>query len=319
MNPALLMLHSITGIISSWLLTPTSTDSASHDALRKSKNFKPHCRIDRLPHLFGHDQRPAGSSYCSSQSKGISMNIRWRMFLAFATTVFICASASTAFPLSLRITSSYTQRKVSSGKFPIHSACMMPPQGYLTKVGVKGAEGMTKESDAWAEALEAIVESHLKTDGLAINTATNPLSSGASNEEIGKVISQVQEKLHTLSPLMSKKPGQIAKSAYTLGDQVGMLPCSENSDILVFVQGAGQVLTGGRATMTLLVGGPAEGATVLVTMADAKTGEIVGLIKTYPGAGFLDNAELEFGERLDCPLADMNIGSARKNAKACGN
>ena len=118
---------------------------------------------------------------------------------------------------------------------------------------------------------------------------------------------------------MNKKPGQIAKSAYTLGDQVGMLPCSENFDIPVFVQGAGQVLTAGRATMTFAVGGPAEAADVFVTMADAKTGEIDCLIKTYPGAGFLDNAELEFGDRLDCQMANANIGSARKNAKACGN
>jgi hypothetical protein len=241
------------------------------------------------------------------------------MFLAFATATFMCVSDSTAFALSLRITSAYTQRKVSSGKFPIHSACMMPPQGHLTRVGVKGAEGMTKESEAWAGSLEALVESRLKSDGLAINSATNPLSTGASQDEIGRVISQVQEKLGSLTPLMNKKPGRIAKSAYTLGDQVGTLPCSENSDILVFVQGEGQVLTAGRATMTFVVGGPAEGATVFVTMADAKTGEIVGLIKTYPGAGFLENAELEFGEELDCPLSIMNIGSARKNAKACGN
>lgn len=133
------------------------------------------------------------------------------------------------------------------------------------------------------------------------------------------MISEVQEKFRNLSPLMSKKPGQIAKSAYTLGDQVGILPCFENSDILVFVQGAGQVLPAGRATMTFVVGGPAEAADVFVTMADAKTGEIVCLIKTYPGAGFLDNAELEFGDRRDCRLANANIGSARKNAKACGN
>lgn len=229
----------------------------------------------------------------------------------------MCLPASTALALSLRFTSSYTQRKVSSGKFPIHSACMMPPQAYLTRIGVKGAEGMTRESEAWAESLEAIVESHLKADGLAINSATNPFSSGAPDDEIRKVIYQIQEKLHALSPLMNKKSKQIAKSAYTLGDQVGMLPCSENSDILVFVQGAGQVLTGGREAMTLLIGGPVEGATVFVTMADAKTGEILGLIKVYPGSGFVENPELEFGDRLSCPLATMSIGSARKYAKAC--
>jgi hypothetical protein len=135
------------------------------------------------------------------------MNSRWRKFLAFATAAFMCVSASTALALSLRITSSYTQRKVSSGKFPIHSACMMPPQGHLTKIGVKGAEGMTKESEAWAEALEALVESRLETYGIAIYSSANPLSSGASDDEIRKVISQVQEKFVALSPLMNKKPG----------------------------------------------------------------------------------------------------------------
>jgi sulfite exporter TauE/SafE len=192
---------------------------------------------------------------------------------------------------------------------------MMPPQGHLIKISLKGAEGMTKESEAWAEALEPFVESHLKADGVAINSATNPFSTGASDDEIRRVISQVEEKLDNLSPLMMKKPREISKSAYTLGDQVGMLPCSENSDILVFVQGDGQVLTGGRATMTFVAGGPAEGALLRITMADAKTGEIVGFIRIYTGFGFLSGAEDTFGERLDEHLGIMNFGSARKKVK----
>jgi hypothetical protein len=145
-------------------------------------------------------------------------------------------------------------------------------------------------------------------------------SAGASGEEIGSVISNVPQEFDTLLPLVNKKPGRIGKSAYTLGDEVGILPCSENSDILIFVQGQGQVLTENRATMTFLIGGPAENAEVLVTMADAKTGEIIGLIQMYPdGSGFLDSAEDAFGEQLDNELAIMNIGSARKNAKARGD
>ncbi len=120
---------------------------------------------------------------------------------------------------------------------------MMPPQGYLIKIGLKGAEEIPQESKTWAEALETVVESHLKARGISIQSATNPLSSGASGDEINGVISQVQQKFKTVSALMNKKPRGIAKSAYTLGDQVGMLPCSENSDILVFVQGRGQALT----------------------------------------------------------------------------
>jgi hypothetical protein len=35
-----------------------------------------------------------------------------------------------------------------------------------------------------------------------------------------------------------------------------------------------------------------------------------------PGDGFLDSAEDTFGEPLDTELAIMNVGTARKNAKA---
>jgi len=98
-----------------------------------------------------------------------------------------------------------------------------------------------------------------------------------------------------------------------------MLPCSENSDILVFVQGVGQVVTQARATMTLFVGGPAEDAALLVTIADAKTGEVLGFIQVYPGDASLLDAEEAFGQKLYQQLADMNIGSARKRAAARGH
>lgn len=247
------------------------------------------------------------------------MNFRRQAFLSFATAIFVCVSASTALPLTLPITSFWAQRKITSGKFPIHSACMMPPQAHLTRIGMKGAEGMTKETEAWATALENMVESHLKSDGIAISSAINPLSSGASDSEIGNVISQINQKFSSVLPLMRKKPGGIGKSAYTLGDQVGMLPCSENSEILVFVQGMGQVVTQGRATMTAFVGGPAEDAVLLVTIADAKTGEIVGFIQVYPGDASLLEAEAAFGQKLYQQLADMNIGSARKRAAMRGH
>jgi len=184
---------------------------------------------------------------------------------------------------------------------------------------MKGAEGMATESEAWTGTLEALVESHLKSDGIGTMSADNPLSSGAADEEVHEVISQIVQKFNTVSDMMDKKPKMIAKSAYTLGDQVEMLPCSENSDILVFVQASGQVTTGGRSTMTFFIGGPTDGAAVFVTMADAKTGEILCQMRLQTPAEFIHNVESAFGQHLDEELVNMNIGSARKNAKARGH
>ena len=241
------------------------------------------------------------------------MIFKRQTFRGFATAILVCVSASTASPVNLPLTASWAQRKVTSGKFPIHSACMMPPQGQITRIGLKGAEGMTKESDAWAAALEGLVESHLRGKGIEIGSAVNPLSSGASDNEIRSAISQIQQKFSSVSPLIRKKPGGVEKSAYTLGDQVGTLPCSENSDILVFVQGVGQLVTQARSTMTLFVGGPDEDAVLLVTIADAKTGEIVAFIQVYTTDASLLDPEIAFGQKLHEQLTDMKIGAARKH------
>jgi len=237
-----------------------------------------------------------------------------RIFLASTLALIVAASS-----LPTHASSFYVQRKVQSRQFPIRSACFMPPAAGLTRLGMKSAERMVKESDDWAAALQVLVESHLKSDGIAFDVATNPLTSGASDNEIEQVIEQVEQKYDSVFPLMDKKPGEIAKSAYTLGDQVAMLPCAATSDVLVFVRAGGTVTTEGRETFSVLVGGPISGAVFLVTFADAKTGEILGLIRIRQTGNFLENAEKSFGPALDNNLADMNIGSARKNAKSGGH
>jgi hypothetical protein len=238
-----------------------------------------------------------------------------RIFLVFAATVLVSVSASTAFAAPYEISTSYAQRKVISGKFPIHSACMMPPQGILTKLRVGlfnkiTTTEMPQESEAWTKDIEAMVESHLTARSISIQSAANPLSSGASADDINAVISQIQQKFKTVSTLMNDKPRDITKSAYTLGDQVGMLPCSENSDILVFVRSAGQIVPGGSNIPDL--------ANLSVTMADAKTGEILDLIRLYPGGNFPAPAEVYFGADFDIELASKNIGSIPKKTKKSG-
>ena len=240
------------------------------------------------------------------------MKLRRQIFLAFATALFVCVSASTAFASVLGNSTSYAQCKVSSGKFPIQSACMMPPQGHLVKIsfksiGFNSVQEIPQESKTWTDDIEAMVESHVKARGIRVTSATNPLSSGASADAIKEVIDQVQQKLKAVSVLMYKRPRAIAKSAYTLSDQVGMLPCSENSDIVVFVQANGRVATAAS--------GLEDAADLFITLADAKTGEILDLIQLYPAGNFTSSAEVYFGPDLDIELLDMNIGSIPKKAK----
>jgi hypothetical protein len=86
-----------------------------------------------------------------------------------------------------------------------------------------------------------------------------------------------------------------------------MLPCSESSDIVVFIQANGRVATAAS--------GLGDAADLFITMADAKTGEILDLIELYPAGYFPSSAEFYFGPDFDIELASKKIGSARKKVR----
>ena len=240
------------------------------------------------------------------------MNVARRISLLLSLAILACVSA-----LHSSAESFWAEHKVFSGKPPIRTACLMPPEADLVRLGVKTSEKMPKESDDWSRALKFLVGAHLSTVGIAIGSATDSLSSGASYPDIQQAIQQIQQKYDALSGTLYKKPKEIEKGAYTLDDQVAMLPCAANSDVLVFVQGAGAVPTPGRQAMGALGGSIlTEGAVVYVTFADAKTGEIMAMIRFHNVGDFLTDEEGEFATPLDAALADINLGSARKVERA---
>ena len=226
---------------------------------------------------------------------------------------------SAGFVLSAHATTaswSYEHPKVKSGEFVIQSACMIPAEGKLTKQGVKGREGMAKQSDDWSTNLQNMVEAHLKSAGVSLMPAMSTGESGASDDELRQVVLQIHDKYDEIAAKMNSKPKDIGKSRYTLGDQVALLPCAAKSDVLVFVEGEGQVLTGGKKAMGMLIGGAANsGATLILTMADAKTGEILTFarlvnINSFGGAEqFMDDTEKAYGKALDKQLSKLRIGS----------
>ena len=242
----------------------------------------------------------------------ISMNAVRRTSLLLLLAVLACASV-----LRASAESFWAEKKVYSAKPPIRSACLMPPEADLVKLGVKTSEKMPKESDDWSRGLKILIASHLTIDGIAISSATDALSSGASYPDIEQAIQQIQQKYDALSVTLYKKAKEIEKGAYTLGDQVATLPCAANSDVLVFVQGAGAIPTSGRQAMGALAGSIlTEGAVVYVTFADAKTGEILAMIRFHNTGDFLTDPEEGFAVPLDGALADINLGSARKVERA---
>ena len=205
---------------------------------------------------------------------------------------------------------SFENRKVGTGEIPIRTACMMPARGTLSKLGMKGGEGMSTESEEWTTQLQNIVESHLKLAGIELVSAVSNSDGGASDAELNQLLVRLRGRYDAIDDQMQRKPKDVAQSRFTLGDEVALLPCNAHADVLVFIQGAGTVLTGGKKAMGLLgVGARDSEAILFVAMADAKTGEIVGLVKILNDETFVNNSDKAYGKHLDKQFRKMKIGS----------
>jgi hypothetical protein len=206
---------------------------------------------------------------------------------------------------------SYVNPKLSDGEVEVHKACITPPEGKLSKLGMKGKEGMSKESDAWSAALQELVASHLKAAGVRV------LSSGMSSQELEKdpelqqEVIKLQEKYDSILVQIDKHPKDTRKARFSIGDEVTLLPCAADADTLVYVNGHGQVLTGGKKAFGMLVAAPSSSTAFLtLSLVDAKSGDVLAYLRLANNGKFLHDSEKAYGTTLNKIFKRMKIGSA---------
>jgi len=213
---------------------------------------------------------------------------------------------------------SYINPSLSARGAGIHSACMMPAEANLSKLGMKGREGMSKETDAWSTTLQTVVESHLKLAGVELKPVL-PADTNASDDELRQIVFRLQERYDGISVKIKSKPKAIGKSRYTLGDEVALLPCASGADVIVFVSGEGRVLTGGKKAfdwVLLGAGSPiSSGGSLVLSMADAKSGEIVAFVRLSNAGKFLNDSERAYGKALDKQFRKMRLGASGSRGK----
>jgi len=232
----------------------------------------------------------------------------------FTAVMFTMLNASIAFAATAGRT--FMSPKLEAGEMGIHSACMMPAEGKLSRLGMKGREGMSKESEAWSSALDAVVAGHLKATGIEIIPSGLAQEDLERNEELQRTVLKLQAKYDSVSSQIERHPKDTRKDRFTVGDEVALLPCTEKADILVYVHGQGQVLTGGKAAFGILIGGPSSSMGFLkLSLVDAKSGDILAYMRLVNNGKFADDSEKAYGKELDKLFKKMRIGNAPKKKK----
>ena len=211
---------------------------------------------------------------------------------------------------------SYTNPKLSSGEITVTKVCVMPAEGSLNKVGMKGTEGMSKESEAWSMQLQGVVETELKDIGVTITSTGMSNAELESNDELRQALLQIQQKFNSVANQMTHHAKDVKKARYTLGDEVALLPCSAKSDSLVFIHGEGSVLTGGKKAFGALVTGPSQStATLQITFVDTKSGDVLAYATFLNNGKFEHDSQAAYGKKLGKELKKIGIGPRETKSK----
>jgi len=165
---------------------------------------------------------------------------------------------------------------LKSRKIVVKTAVILPPDVKILKSGVKGSEELVEEERKIEGTLPPIIgsvmeERHCSADGKAFDSAALE-----KDQELKYAVADLQKRFDELFPQLTRKPKDVRKGRFTLGDEVAKLNPGGATDALVFVRGFGQSNTGGKVFLAALAGVSVfSGAVFHVVVVDARTGVVL--------------------------------------------
>lgn len=207
------------------------------------------------------------------------MKIRRAGFIALAAAL-VCGLPAAA---------QFEHPDLKSGKKVVRTVLVLPPQVSVNKIGMKGGEGLIDESRQVETALPAMVNKALESKGL--KPLEDPFSPAAleNNSELKYAVADVQTQFDTLLEQVEKKPKDVRKARFSMGDVVTKLNPEGAADAVVFVRGRGTISTGGKKTFAILVGGPGavDAIYLTLTVVDGRTGAVLFHTRSFATGNFV--------------------------------
>ena len=160
--------------------------------------------------------------------------------------IFFVAFAATS-PAALR--AQYLHPKISGKETTIRRVVLMPAKVEIVKQSMRGPEGMAAESDLLSARVSQLIIEALAAKHVTISRGT---SMGDADSQKTYTLADLQARYDALLPKIMKKPKDVKKARFTLGDEVLNLNLDKTTDAIVFVRGQGQKLTKGKSTFSLL-------------------------------------------------------------------
>jgi len=165
---------------------------------------------------------------------------------------------------------------LKGGKTVVKNVMIMPPSVKIVKSGVKGNEELTEESRLIEGALPSLIGSVLQEHHCAVDDKVVAADALEKDAELKYAVADLQKRFDEMFPQLEKKPKDVRKGRFTMGDEVAKLNPGGAIDAMVFVRGYGQVNTGGKVFLSAVAGVSAyNGSVYHIVVVDARSGVVL--------------------------------------------
>jgi hypothetical protein len=171
----------------------------------------------------------------------------------------------------------YENQDLKSGKKTITKIVIMPPAASLVKSGMKGQEPLVEEAKLFEGGLSVELAEILSGKGFTVTQGAAAFISHEEDSNLKYALSNLQTRYDQVEVQLKKKPKDVRKGRFTLGDEVTNFAPGASADALVLVRANGVVPTAGMKTFVVLsgIGYTRNYARLGISVVDAQTGTIL--------------------------------------------
>ena len=166
----------------------------------------------------------------------------------------------------------YLHPKIVKKEIVLRNLVILPAKVDIVRQSMRGPEGMAAESDMLSTLIPRML-----VDVLTAKHLTAMLSAPAQDDPERKYArADIDARYDALLPKITKKPKDVTKGRFSMGDEIMNLNADKTVDAIVFVRGHGQKLSKGKSTFSLLTLSPQFPYLALsISIVDANTGEVL--------------------------------------------
>jgi hypothetical protein len=186
--------------------------------------------------------------------------------------------------LSTSVWAQFEHPDLKSGKTMVKNVVILPPNVKIVKNGVKAVEELTEVSRDLENALPPLITEALNQKHCEVNDKAFTSDALEKDSDLKYAVADLQKRFDEVLPQIQKKPKDVRKGRFTLGDDVAKLNPGGTADALLFVRGFGQEVTGGKAFLGALAHTyTPTGAVYYIAVVDAHNGAVLYYGIAYTG------------------------------------